>query len=118
MTVHKTWAGLAKHMNASVEETIVAVKIELFSSVVVDTRVDTGRLRGNWQMSTDAPITTAVERFDKNGNLVIAEITSKVKPYAFDIMTNNLPYAEIWEERDGMIAKNSLRFESLLRRFA
>jgi hypothetical protein len=117
MTVHKTWTGLARHIKRSVEEAIVGVKIELFSAVVLDTRVDTGRLRGNWQMSTNAPTTSAIAREDKNGGNVILEITTSVSPYAFDIMTNNLPYAEVWEERDGMIATNALRFESLLRRF-
>jgi hypothetical protein len=118
MPVHKTWNGLAKHIKKSVAEAIVGVKIELFSAVVMDTRVDTGRLRGNWQMSTNQPTTVEITRMDPSGNAVITDITTSVSPYAFDIMTNNLPYAEVWEERDGMIATNALRFESLLRKFA
>jgi pheromone shutdown protein TraB len=32
-------------------------------------------------------------------------------------MTNNVPYAVVWEERDAMIAKNMLRIERNIRRF-
>lgn len=117
MTVHKNWRKLVRAVNGSIEDSLVAVKIELFSSIVLDTRVDTGRLRGNWVMSKQVRSEAILERDDKTGSQVISEITSSVAPYDLDVMTNNLPYAPIREEKDGMIIKNIARMEQIFRRF-
>ena len=107
----------AKHCNATLGESCRAIKIELFSSVILDTRVDTGRMRGNWQTSTGQPITSETEREDKAGGSTIREAEQNVTDFEVDYMTNNVPYAIVWEERDAMIAKNMLRIQRNLRRF-
>jgi hypothetical protein len=33
-------------------------------------------------------------------------------------LTNNVPYVGVWEERDGMVAKNIARIETNIRKFA
>ena len=40
------------------------IKIELFSGVVEDTRVDTGRLKGNWQIQENAKASGEVDTED------------------------------------------------------
>lgn len=97
------------------EEVTRAVKISLFSGVIRDTRVETGRLRGNWQTSTGAPKFTTTMRRDRTGLMAINEAMQNITAYGTDYMTNNLPYAEVWEERDGMIKKNIARIERNLR---
>lgn len=92
-----------------------AVKISLFSGIIQDTRVDTGRLRGNWQTSTGAPKLAEVERLDKTGELAISEAAENVTAFGVDYMTNNLPYAYVWEEEDGMVSKNLARVERNLK---
>lgn len=108
---------LADRLEANLETLIKAVKIEIFSGVVSDTRVDTGRLRGNWQATTGQPAAFAsLLRTDKTGSQVNAEIVATVKADTIDYLTNNLPYAEVWEERDGMVARNVARVNRNIRK--
>ena len=96
------------------------IKVTLFTGVIMDTRVDTGRLRGNWQTSTGAPKYTEIDRIDKNvkgapGGEAYNEAVKNVTAFGTDYMTNNLPYASVWEERDAMVAKNILRVKNNLK---
>lgn len=100
-----------------------AVVFKLFSAVVYDTPVLTGRLRGNWQISVGEPITTTIERQDANGSAVVNEIlkNSGTGPCVVN-MTNNLPYAarvefDGWSHTkapEGMMRRNVLRINHLL----
>lgn len=81
-----------------------AFKIGLFDRVVSNTRVDTGRLRGNWQVTTDTPAVGELDRLQPAGGLSPAE-AAKVQPFSLTILSNNLPYAMHWEEQDAMIGR-------------
>jgi hypothetical protein len=107
---------LAAVLGKEVDEVMRAVKISLFNGVIRDTRVDTGRLRGNWQTTTGGPSNSTVLREDKvqqfsNGGKAQDDVVRTVTPDGRDFLTNNLPYAEVWEQRDGMVAKNVARIE-------
>ena len=55
-----------------------------------------GTLRGNWQPSIGSPVTTEIERIDKSGAAVTADIKREGKRLNMGemfYMTNNLPYA-------------------------
>ena len=106
---------LAQVVGAEIEQTIRAVKLALFRGVIMDTRVDTGRLRGNWQTSTGAPAEGEVERIDPAGSQASQEAEAGVQAYTVDYLTNNLPYAEVWEERDGMISRAVARIDRNIR---
>lgn len=111
---------LAETIGAEVEQTVRAIKIATFNGVIRDTRVRTGRLRGNWQTTTGAPAANQIERDDKNvqgsdGGEAQSEVVRIVKGDSVDYLTNNLPYAGIWEERDGMVARNVARIERNIR---
>ena len=103
---------LAAHIGATLDETVRAVKISLFSGVIRDTRVDTGRLRGNWQTTTGAPAGASTQNTSEAAALsgVQSVTTDRV-----DYLTNNLPYAAVWEEKDGMVARNVARIERTIR---
>lgn len=90
--------------------------LRLFDAVARDTRVDTGRLRGNWQVTQDAPSGLILE-FDDNrkGAPLRSEMRSKVSPMAMNVLSNSLPYASVWEERDAMVGRAIADFERLLR---
>jgi hypothetical protein len=102
---------LAAVLGKEVNEVIRATKISLFNGVIRDTRVDTGRLRGNWQTTTGNPAVGDIPRFDRSGSAAQAEVRAGVTPDGRDFLTNNLPYAEVWEQRDGMVARNVARIE-------
>ena len=102
---------LAQTLNKEIDQVVRAIKINTFNGVIRDTRVDTGRLRGNWQTTTGQPATKQIERLDKTGVQATQEVAKNVKPDTIDWLTNNLPYAEYWEGRDGMIDKNVARLQ-------
>jgi len=71
--------------------------LDLFSKVVMDTPVDKGHLRGNWQVSIGSPDNSEIEGVDKGGQ----ETISRANRVLFDDQTshpvyiqNNVPYAE------------------------
>jgi len=95
-----------------------AVKVELFSGIVSDTRVDTGRLKGNWQIQDESPAQGTLGRLDPNGTAVDSEIQHGSTPDGKTYFVNNLPYAKVWEERDAMIGRNVARVRQVVREMA
>ena len=108
-------AKFAKKANATVDQVTRVVKIKLFNGIIEDTRVDTGRLKGNWQTSTGSPNLTTTERLDKTGSKAKSEVLAVVGGDTVDYMSNNLPYAKVYEDKDGMIAKNITRINRNLK---
>ena len=102
---------IAEQTNSTLDEAARAITISLFNGVINDTRVDTGRLRGNWQASIGQPEQGTIERLDPNGTQATAQVESTVQSGEINYLTNNLPYAEVWEQRDGMVARNAARIE-------
>lgn len=90
--------------------------LRLFDAVARDTRVDTGRMRGEWQVTQDSPAFGLTGKLDPNyGAPLRGEMRSKVSPLALNILSNPLPYAIVWEERDAMVGRAIADFERLLR---
>ena len=117
-----SWANdlqrIAEKGQKDLGELARATKIELFSGVVKETRVDTGRLRGNWQISENSPASGELERLDKTGAAVISEITGKASEDGVTYLVNNLPYAIVYEEKDAMIGRNVARVRQMVARLA
>lgn len=102
-----------------------AVAIKLFSAVIMDTPVLTGRLRGNWQTSINSPLTAPIDREDLTGAEAIGEVEKVVgrsRPTDVVYLRNNLPYAyrieyEGWSKvkaPQGMVRRNVARFRRIL----
>jgi hypothetical protein len=103
--------GFAKATNATLDEASRAIVLALFSGIIQDTRVDTGRLRGNWQTSVGQPATGDRDRLDPNGTAATTEAVNTIEPGQINYLTNNLPYALVWEQQDGMVARNMQRIQ-------
>lgn len=102
-----------------VERTVRAVKLELFRSVILDTPVDTGRARGNWQATLDNPATEEIENESMSVALAgVAANLGKVNDVSF--LANNLPYIEELEDGSskqapaGMVRRNMARVQRLI----
>jgi hypothetical protein len=95
-----------------------ALKVELFSSVVLNTRVDTGRLRGNWQIQDGERPIGVVDRLDRSGALVSREIEGGASRSGITYFVNNLPYAPVWERNDAMVGRSVSRLRSVVRKLA
>jgi len=105
----------AKKAELTLDQAARGITIKLFSAVIMDTRVKTGRMRGNWQASIKSPINTKIATTDASGSNTVNIMTSKVKAGEVNYMTNNVPYAPYWEQQDGMMAKNMARITRIIR---
>lgn len=101
------------------ERTVRAVKLELFRSVILDTPVDTGRARGNWQATLNSPATEEIENESMSVALAgVAANLGKVNDVSF--LANNLPYIEELEDGSskqapaGMVRRNMARVQRLI----
>jgi len=110
---------IAKRANMTADQFVRGVWIKLFSSVVMDTRYDTGRMRANWQLTQDSPAKGDLDAYDKGGTATVNKIVAGLKGGdRVQYLTNNLPYVGVWEQQDAMVAKNIARIETNIRKFA
>lgn len=67
--------------------------LELFRRIVMRTPVDTGRARGNWQLTIGAPATDILPIRRNDANISMAgAILNLMTPYSDIWITNNVPY--------------------------
>ena len=112
----------AKKAGTNIETVMRGITIELFSSVILDTPVDTGRARGNWQTTVNRDVDGEVSRLDPTGFASIAEANAaNFKLGDIVYLTNNLPYIErlefdAWSKQapDGMVRKNMARLRAII----
>lgn len=108
---------IVKRSESTLDEFVRAVKIALFSGVIEDTRADTGRMKGNWQTTVGSSIGSVLETRDKSGTTTINSMGKNVGGAGdTTFLTNNVPYVGVWEQRDGMVAKNIARLETIIRK--
>ena len=103
-----------------------AIVIELFTSVILDTPVLEGRLRGNWVISSSAPETGTFDVIDPSGETTTRKVEDFVSNLSdlenFNVfLANNLPYAYRIEFEghsgkapQGMVRKNFIRITNNL----
>lgn len=109
----QAWAEKTENKLEDVDR---AFKLELFNMVVQRTRVADpstwkrpdptylgGTMRGNWQVTTDAPAASFREG-KRNINITLpASEMGKINPFSSTWLTNNTPYVMRWEEEDAMV---------------
>lgn len=108
---------------------------KLFSAIIYESPVDTGRFRMNWQVAGPVPKTGLVAGVDKTGAKAIASVhtyISNTPLWQEFTLTNNLPYANVIEfggypgngpntiggfsrqAPQGVVRVNVVRFQQLL----
>jgi len=121
----KRWA---EKSTKEIHDLLSGVILELFSAIIRDTPVLTGRLRGNWIVSSMAPKFGVFDMKDPSGTVTTHKIKGVLAglPLGKDVevyMTNSLPYAYKIEylghskvkAPDGMVRKNFTRITQLLK---
>lgn len=77
--------------------TIKGTALSLFGAIIKDTPVDTGRLRGNWDVTLNKESNYKSDTvFDKTGGATISKTKAALGKYKTNddiYMTNNLEYA-------------------------
>lgn len=101
-----------------------AAVLELFQRVVLASPVDTGRFRGNWQITSDSPASGTLDQLDPSGSNSLQRIATHMnnvsKPLEMEVwLVNNLPYAEPLENGysaqapSGMVRLNVAEFPQI-----
>lgn len=88
--------------------------LRVLTQVVISTPVDTGRARGNWQVSVGSPISAEIKRLDKVGNSTIAAGNTTIgTARSGDTIwiANNVPY--IGRLNDGYSSQAPANFVEL-----
>lgn len=88
------------------EQVVLAQKkiaLDLFTKIIVKTPVDTGRARGNWQITINAPATGVIDvtggKSSGDGALTAgSKKISSVKGFVTIFITNNVDYIGFLEE--------------------
>ena len=100
------------------------IAFDLDQAVVLDTPVDTGRARGNWYPTINAPskeLTNDKKRYSKTGGAVVGKINETINTAQLGDtvwLTNNLPYINRLEDGysqkapEGMVGINLLRVQA------
>jgi len=95
MTFSADVARFAVKSEKAVDQTVRAITFALFSEVVQRTPVDTGRLKGNWQVSQGSAATGTLTSTDKDGGTTTAKIAAGMGGWgSVTYLANNLPYAQ------------------------
>ena len=111
------------------QELMKATILELFTSVILDTPVLEGRLRGNWIISSGTPEEGTFDVIDKDGSKATKKVEDHITKIDGDkdfsvFLANNLPYAyrieyDGWSHTkapEGMVRKNFIRITNNLKR--
>ncbi len=116
---------ITRDMGVGFEDLAQATFIELFSSVIADTPVDEGRLRGDWQTTKNSPATGRSGRIQKEDiGVATAQAHAVIGKPGLYYLTNNMPYAGRVEfdghsgtkAPRGMVRINAKRLAQILRR--
>lgn len=116
-------AQFAEQAKEAVDASLREIVIELGNSLIRMSPVDTGRFRGNWQFSIDAPATGTLDAAGQSAAEVSARIQGdaiyfKAGETAF--LINNLPYAIPLEyghsdqAPEGMVRVTLARFQRIV----
>lgn len=65
----------------AIDNTLKTIAIKVGESVIMLSPVDTGRFRGNWQMTIDSPATSSLVRYDQTGHSTLHDLASKANSF-------------------------------------
>lgn len=123
-----TWSipldKLAAKAGADIERVGRKVTFELFNALQLRSPVDTGRFRGNWQISSGAPASGVMPTTDQSGTGAAAEAAKALTiPLGGTVyFVNNLPYAQRleygWSQQapQGMVRLTMREFRGYVQR--
>jgi|APAga8741243762_1050094.scaffolds.fasta_scaffold41092_2 hypothetical protein len=64
-----------------IDETLQTITIKVGESVIMLSPVDTGRFRGNWQLTIDGTSANSLVRYDQDGSSTLAMLASKANSF-------------------------------------
>ncbi len=91
------FARLAEKMKLDLDTVVRKSTLEVFKGVVLKTPVDTGRARGNWNVSAGAPDTSTTQSANAARGIAEAQKALGLPAGGVVYLANSLPYARVLE---------------------
>ena len=127
-----SWERDMRRLGGLTEEKMTKVYriavMETTKDIIMDTPVDEGRLRGDWQAGVNYQPSGQLEMLDRTGMATIGRITAIITLLQYDqklVFCNNLPYAipiEYGHSREkapqGMVRRNIANWDARVDRIA
>lgn len=116
-------AEFAAQAKEAVDASLREIIIEIGNSLIRMSPVDTGRFRGNWQMTIEAPAAGTLSTLDPTGTEATARIAGEsilFRAGTTAFIVNNLPYAIPLEyghsdqAPGGMVRITQARFQQIV----
>lgn len=116
-------ARFIEETQQKVDDVLQTIVIQIGRTLVTLSPVDTGRFKGNWQLSIDAGTNASLLRQDPNGYATIAEITSTANRFTAGqvayiqnhlLYGNDLEYGSSRQAPDGVLRVTEMRFRRIV----
>lgn len=116
-------AAFAEQAKEAIDDVFREVVIEIGSSVIRLSPVDTGRFKGNWQFSVGSPSNHSINTFDKAGHETITALVAEVSnleagqvAYIVNNLVYGIPleYGHSDQAPAGMVQITLARFQQIV----
>jgi len=107
----------------AMDETLQTIIMKIGESVVRLSPVDTGRFKGNWQLTIDSMASSSLLREDKEGSMTLADMASVVNGFTAGqiayiqnhvLYGYDLEYGSSKQAPDGMVRITEALFERIV----
>lgn len=115
--------GWIEETEQAVDDVLQTVVLKLGESVVTLSPVDTGRFKGNWQLSIDSTTSASLLRQDPDGYATLADMARKVNSFTAGqiayiqnhvLYGYDLEYGSSKQAPDGVVRITAARFERIV----
>lgn len=104
-----------------IDDVLQTIVLKIGNSVVTLSPVDTGRFKGNWQLSIDTGTSASILRYDQEGTSTLADMAKKVNTFTagqIAYIQNHVLYGDALEygyspqarDPDGMVRVTEAKF--------
>lgn len=116
-------AAFAEQAKGAIDDVFREVVIEIGTSVIRLSPVDTGRFKGNWQLTIGAPASHSLDAYDKAGHETIAELVAQANQleagqvaYIVNNLVYGIPleYGHSAQAPAGMVQITLARFQQIV----
>lgn len=120
MDVINRWV---EETQVAMDETLQTIIMKIGESVVRLSPVDTGRFKGNWQLTIDSMASSSLLREDKEGSMTLADMASVVNGFTsgqiayiqnYVLYGYDLEYGSSKQAPDGMVRITEALFERIV----
>lgn len=115
--------GWIEETEQKIDDVLQTVVLQLGKTLVTLSPVDTGRFKGNWQLSIDSTTSASLLREDPDGYATLADMASKVNSFTAGqiaylqnhvLYGHDLEYGSSKQAPDGVVRITAMRFQRIV----